>query len=150
MQVKIVSKNFDIPLSHTLEVASQNGRYASLSKLFTMSADAVICEVEKSGLRGKGGGGALTGEKWRLIPTSGEKPSYLVVNADESEPGTFKDRQILEFDPHLLIEGIICSSYAIGAHHAYIYMRGEYVFWAKRMQEAIDEAIKQGFWVSMF
>lgn len=144
MQVKIVSKNFDIPLSHTLEVARQNGRYTSLSKLFTMSPDAVICEVEKSGLRGKGGGGALTGEKWRLIPTSGEKPSYLVVNADESEPGTFKDRQILEFDPHLLIEGIICSSYAIGAHHAYIYMRGEYVFWAKRMQEAIDEAYQAG------
>lgn len=140
MEVKIVSKNFDIPLSHTLEIACQNGRYASLSKLFSMSADAVICEVEKSALRGKGGGGALTGEKWRLIPTSGEKPSYLVVNADESEPGTFKDRQILEFDPHLLIEGIICSSYAIGAHHAYIYMRGEYVFWAQRVQEAIDEA----------
>jgi len=144
MEIKIVSKNFDIPLSYTLEVARQNGRYASLSKLFSMSADAVICEVEKSSLRGKGGGGALTGEKWRLIPTSGDKPSYLVVNADESEPGTFKDRQILEFDPHLLIEGIICSSYAIGAHHAYIYMRGEYVFWAKRMQEAIDEAYKAG------
>jgi len=144
MQVKIVSKNFHIPLSHTLAVARKNGRYASLSKLFTMSPDAVICEVEKSVLRGKGGGGALTGEKWRLIPTTGDKPSYLVVNADESEPGTFKDRQILEFDPHLLIEGIICSSYAIGAHHAYIYIRGEYVFWAKRMQEAIDEAYKAG------
>ena len=144
MQVKIVSKNFHIPLSHTLEIARQNGRYASLSKLFHMSPDAVICEVEKSGLRGKGGGGALTGEKWRLIPTSGDKPSYLVVNADESEPGTFKDRQILEFDPHLLIEGIIGSSYAIGAHHAYIYIRGEYIFWAKRMQDAIDEAYKAG------
>lgn len=144
MIVRIVSKNFDIPLSHTLRVAQEHGRYASLRKLFSLSPDAVICEVEKSGLRGKGGGGAHTGEKWRLIPSSNDKPSYLVVNADESEPGTFKDRQILEFDPHLLIEGIICSSYAIGAHHAYIYIRGEYVFWAKRVQEAIDEAYAAG------
>lgn len=144
MIVKIVSKNFDIPLSHTLKVARENGRYASLSKLFSMSPNEVIGEVEKSGLRGKGGGGAHTGEKWRLIPSPNEKPVYLVVNADESEPGTFKDRQILEFDPHLLLEGIICSSYAIGAHHAYIYIRGEYVFWAKRVQEAIDEAYNAG------
>ncbi len=144
MQVKIVSKNFDIPLSHTLDVARANGRYQTLETLFSKSPDAIISEVEKSGLRGKGGGGALTGEKWRLIPSPSDKPTYLVVNADESEPGTFKDRQILEFDPHLLIEGIICSSYAIGAHHAYIYMRGEYVFWAKRVQEAIDEAYEAG------
>ena len=144
MMVKIVSKNFDIPLSHTLKVARENGRYFSLSKLFSMTPNEVIGEVEKSGLRGKGGGGAHTGEKWRLIPSPNEKPVYLVVNADESEPGTFKDRQILEFDPHLLLEGIICSSYAIGAHHAYIYIRGEYVFWAKRVQEAIDEAYNAG------
>lgn len=144
MMVKIVSKNFDIPFSHTLKVARENGRYSSLSTLFSLSPDAIISEVEKSGLRGKGGGGALTGEKWRLIPSPSSKPTYLVVNADESEPGTFKDRQILEFDPHLLIEGIICSSYAIKAHHAYIYMRGEYVFWAKRVQEALDEAYEAG------
>lgn len=144
MMVKIVSKNFDIPLSHTLKVARENGRYASVSKLFSMSPNEVIGEVEKSGLRGKGGGGAHTGEKWRLIPRPSSKPTYLVVNADESEPGTFKDRQILEFDPHLLLEGIICSSYAIGAHHAYIYIRGEYVFWAQRVQEAIDEAYAAG------
>jgi NADH-quinone oxidoreductase subunit F len=144
MQVKIVSKNFQIPLSHTLDIARENGRYQTLETLFSKSPDAIICEVEKSGLRGKGGGGALTGEKWRLIPSPSDKPTYLVVNADESEPGTFKDRQILEFDPHLLLEGIIYSSYAIGAHHAYIYIRGEYVFWAKRVQEAIDEAYRAG------
>lgn len=144
MQVKIVSKNFDIPLSHTLDVARANGRYTTLETLFSKSPDAIITEVEKSGLRGKGGGGALTGEKWRLIPSPSDKPIYLVVNADESEPGTFKDRQILEFDPHLLLEGIICSSYAIGSHHAYIYIRGEYVFWAKRLQGAIDEAYRAG------
>jgi len=141
---KIVSKNFDIKDSHLLSVAKQNGRYSSVEKLFSMSSDEVLDEVDKSGLRGKGGGGAATGGKWKLIPNPSEKPTYLIVNADESEPGTFKDRQILEYDPHLLIEGIICSSYAIKAHHAYIYIRGEYVFWAKRVQEAIDEAYKDG------
>ena len=144
MIVKLVSKNFDIPNAHTLSVAKENGRYTSLSKLFEMSPDDVITEVEKSGLRGKGGGGAHTGEKWRLIPTKSDKPVYLVINADEGEPGTFKDRQILEFDPHLLIEGIICSSYAIGAHHAYVYIRGEYVFCMNRLQEALDEAYIAG------
>ncbi|WP_331775438.1 NADH-quinone oxidoreductase subunit NuoF [Sulfurospirillum sp. 1612] len=141
---KIVSKNFDIADSHTLKVAQANGRYTSLDTLFSMSAKEVVNEVGKSGLRGKGGGGASAGDKWNLIPNPSDKPTYLIINADESEPGTFKDRQILEFDPHLLIEGIICSSYAINAHHAYIYIRGEYVFWAKRMQEAIDEAYAAG------
>lgn len=144
MIVKLVSKNFDIPNAHTLEVARANGRYASLNKLFSMSAEEVTCEVEKSGLRGKGGGGALTGEKWRLLPKNSDKPTYLVINADEGEPGTFKDRQILEFDPHLLIEGIICASYAMNAHHSYVYIRGEYVFWTNRLQEAIDEAYAAG------
>ncbi|MFT5835930.1 MAG: NADH-quinone oxidoreductase subunit F [Sulfurimonas sp.] len=145
MIVKIVSKNFDIKDSHKLEVALKHDRYNSLEKLFSMTPDAVTQEVYDSGLRGKGGGGAATGAKWQLMPENHEKPSYLVVNADESEPGTFKDRQILEYDPHLLIEGIINSSYAIGANHAYIYIRGEYVFWAKRMQEAIDEAYASGY-----
>lgn len=145
MIVKIISKNFDIENSHKLEVALKHERYASLEKLFAMTPDAVTQEVVKSGLRGKGGGGAATGAKWKLIPKNHDKPTYLVVNADESEPGTFKDRQIMEYDPHLLIEGIINSSYAIGANSAYIYIRGEYVFWAKRMQEAIDEAYTAGF-----
>jgi len=145
MIVRIVSKNFDIENSHKLEVAVKYDRYSSLKKLFAMSPDRVTEEVTKSGLRGKGGGGAPTGDKWKLMPKNHEKPSYLVVNADESEPGTFKDRQIMEYDPHLLIEGIINSSYAIGANHAYIYIRGEYVFWAKRLNEAIDEAYEAGY-----
>ncbi|MBE0492447.1 MAG: NADH-quinone oxidoreductase subunit NuoF [Sulfurospirillum sp.] len=145
MIVKIVSKNFDIPDSHKLHVALKHGRYTSLEKLFSMEPAEVVEEVSKSGLRGKGGGGAHTGDKWKLIPKNHPLPTYLVVNADESEPGTFKDRQILEFDPHLVIEGIIASAYAIGANHSYIYIRGEYVFWAKRMQEAIDEAYGAGY-----
>ena len=146
MITPVVSKNFSIPNAHTLSVARANGRYDTLEKLFSMAPEEVTEAVVKSGLRGKGGGGAATGAKWKLMPNTPEegKPHYLVVNADESEPGTFKDRQIFEFDPHLLIEGIIHSSYAIHAHHAYIYIRGEYVFWAKRMQEAIDEAYLAG------
>lgn len=145
MIVPIVSKNFGIQNSHTLKVAQENGRYSSLKKLFAMAPDAVTEEIVQSGLRGKGGGGAATGAKWNLIPKNHPKPTYLVINADESEPGTFKDRQIMEYDPHLLIEGIINSSYAIGANHSYIYIRGEYYFWANRLQEAIDEAYAGGF-----
>ncbi|ADG94304.1 NADH dehydrogenase (quinone) [Arcobacter nitrofigilis DSM 7299] len=144
MIIKIVSKNFDIPDSHKLDVALKNGRYTSIEKLFTMAPEDVTEEVCKSGLRGKGGGGAACGPKWKLMPPVDERPRYLIVNGDESEPGTFKDRQIFQYDPHLLIEGIICSCYAIGAHDAYIYIRGEYKWFIDRLNEAIDEAYAAG------
>ena len=144
MVVKVVSKKFDIPNYHTLEVAQKNGAYSSIKKLFSMSPDEVTEEVVKSGLRGKGGGGAACGPKWKLMPKDDPRPAYLIVNGDESEPGTFKDRQIFQYDPHLLIEGIICSSYAINAHHAYIYIRGEYKFFSNRVDEAIQEAYAAG------
>jgi NADH-quinone oxidoreductase subunit F len=144
MVVKVVSKKFDIPDYHKLEVAQKNGAYSSIEKLFSMSPDEVTDEVVKSGLRGKGGGGAACGPKWKLMPKDDPRPAYLIVNGDESEPGTFKDRQIFQYDPHLLIEGIICSSYAINAHHAYIYIRGEYKFFSDRVDEAIQEAYKAG------
>lgn len=130
MIVPIVSKKFTIENAHTLEVSLAHGGYSSLKTLFSKEASEIINIVDKSGLRGKGGGGAATGRKWKLIPRPSDKPVYLVVNADESEPGTCKDREILQRDPHLLIEGIIDSSYAIGAHHAYIYIRGEYKFFS--------------------
>ena len=142
MITRIVSKNFDIPNSHKLEVALANGRYSSIDKLFTMKPEEVTAEVTKSGLRGKGGGGAACGPKWELMPPVDERPRYLIVNGDESEPGTFKDRQIFQYDPHLLIEGIICSCWAIQANHAYIYIRGEYKFFIDRLNEAIQEAYK--------
>jgi NADH-quinone oxidoreductase subunit F len=144
MITKIVSKNFDIPNSHKLEVALANGRYSSIDKLFSMAPDDVTAEVTASGLRGKGGGGAACGPKWELMPKNDPRPAYLIVNGDESEPGTFKDRQIFEYDPHLLIEGIICTCYAINAHHAYIYIRGEYKFFSDRLNEAIKEAYEAG------
>jgi NADH-quinone oxidoreductase subunit F len=140
MITKIVSKNFDIPNSHKLEIALANGRYSSIPKLFSMTPDEVTAEVVKSGLRGKGGGGAPCGSKWELMPKNDPRPAFLIVNGDESEPGTFKDRQIFQYDPHLLIEGIICTCYAINAHHAYIYIRGEYKFFIDRVNAAIKEA----------
>ncbi|MCP4970173.1 MAG: NADH-quinone oxidoreductase subunit NuoF [Arcobacter sp.] len=142
--VKIVSKNFDIPDSHKLEVALKNGRYESIDKLFTMKPDDITEEVCKSGLRGKGGGGAACGPKWKLMPPIDDRPRYLICNGDESEPGTFKDRQIFQYDPHLLIEGIICTCYAIGAHDSYIYIRGEYKWFIDRLNDAIEEAYEAG------
>ena len=144
MLVQVVSKNFDIPNSHKLEVAQKNGRYSSLKKLFSKKPEDIINEVVKSGLRGKGGGGAPCGSKWLLMPKDHPKPAYLIANGDESEPGTFKDRQIFQYDPHLLIEGIICSCYAINAHDAYIYIRGEYKFFIDRVNDAINEAYEAG------
>ncbi len=126
-----------------LSVAKEHGAYSRLEEAFAKKPYELEAEVSKSGLRGKGGGGAPTGAKWCLLSSS-DDPTYLIVNADESEPGTFKDRQILEFDPHLLIEGIILTCYAIGAHDAYIYIRGEYKFFADRLNEAIAEAYTEG------
>ncbi|MFC2074505.1 NADH-quinone oxidoreductase subunit NuoF [Campylobacterota bacterium] len=149
MIARIVSQRFDIENCHTLKVAKENGAYESLDDAFTKPSYAIETEIENSGLRGKGGGGAPAGAKWCLATRAQEMDqliggSYLVVNADESEPGTFKDRQILEFDPHLLLEGMILTCYAIGAHDAYIYIRGEYRFFADRLNEAIQEAYKDG------
>ena len=142
MQTKIVSKNFEIPQSHTIDVALKNGRYASLDRLFTYKPQKVIDTIKESGLRGKGGGGACAGTKWKLASDhNGIK--YVVVNADESEPGTFKDRQIISHDPHLLIEGIIATCYAIGSNTSYIYVRGEYEEFSNVLQSAIDEAYEK-------
>lgn len=142
MQTKIVSQNFDIADSETFKVAFENGRYATLKKLFDYKPQDVIDIIDKSGLRGKGGGGAPAGSKWQLASSFGGK-TYLVVNADESEPGTFKDRQIMAKDPHLLIEGIICTCYAIGSNTSYIYVRGEYEEFSNILQLAVEEAYAQ-------
>ena len=103
----------------------------------------VIDEMKAANVRGRGGAGFSAGQKWSFIP-QGVYPRYLVVNADESEPGTFKDRMIMEYDPHQLLEGIILAAYAIEAEHAFIYVRGEYYFAAERLQGAIAEAEARG------
>ena len=101
--------------------------------------------MKKSGLRGRGGAGFPTGMKWSFIPKNVNKPKYLIVNADESEPGTCKDRVIIERNPHLLMEGIVMGSYAIGAHCCYIYIRGEYYDQTQILSKAIEETYKHGF-----
>ena len=120
------------------------GGYLPAKKALTsMTPQEVIDEVSKARLRGLGGAGFPTGKKWSFIPKQSTKPKYLVVNADEGEPGTFKDRYILERDPHSLLEGILIAAYAIGSHKAYVYIRGEYFRPAKRLQRAIDEAYRR-------
>lgn len=119
--------------------------YTAVKKAFGMSQDDIINEMKKSNLRGRGGAGFPTGMKWGFIPKQSTKPKYIVCNADESEPGTFKDRDIMRFTPHLLIEGMIIGGYAIGANSGYIYIRGEYVREAKLLWEAIDEAYAKGY-----
>lgn len=144
MITKIVSKKFDIKDSNKIEVALKHGAYSSLDKLFSMKPEEVIAVITEAGLQGKGGGGAPAGPKWGLTAKEEGDVKYLIINADESEPGTFKDRQIMEFDPHLLIEGAIAESYATGANYAYTYIRGEYVLQAKVLDEAVQEAYKAG------
>ncbi|MCL6495305.1 MAG: NADH-quinone oxidoreductase subunit NuoF [Ignavibacterium sp.] len=135
----------DIKDFHKLEVYLQHGGYTAAKKAFTQSTDDIIDQVKRSGLRGRGGAAFSTGLKWSFMPKTTDKPKYLCVNGDESEPGSFKDRQIFEFNPHQLIEGTIISCYAIGAKVAYIYIRGEYHKWIKLMQKALDDAYAAGY-----
>jgi NADH-quinone oxidoreductase subunit F len=132
--------------SHTLDVYRKNGGYEALQKVLkTMSPAEVIEEVKKSALRGRGGAGFPTGMKWGFVPKDSPKPKYVVCNADESEPGTFKDRYLMERDPHLLIEGMLIAAYALGARVNYIYTRGEYRYLIEIMDRALDEARAAGF-----
>ena len=121
------------------------GGYQALVKALGLKPVDVIEEVKKSGLRGRGGAGFPTGMKWGFVPRDSARPKYLICNADESEPGTFKDREIIHVDPHMLIEGIVISCYAIGANVAYIYIRGEFYGETVMLQTAIDEAAAAGF-----
>ncbi len=129
--------------SHTLERYVDTGGYRALTKALSMSRNAVQEEVTSSNIRGRGGAGFPCGVKWGFLADS--FPRYLVVNGDESEPGTFKDRQLLERDPHQLLEGIAIASYAIGVDQTFVYIRGEYAKPARRVQRAIDEAYAAGY-----
>ena len=135
----------DIKELHNLDVYMQNGGFTAVRKAFSQSTDDIIDQVKKSGLRGRGGAAFATGLKWSFMPKTTDKPKYLCVNGDESEPGSFKDRQIFEFNPHQLIEGILITCYAIGAKVAYIYIRGEYHKWIKLLQKALDDDYARGF-----
>jgi NADH-quinone oxidoreductase subunit F len=146
MSRKLLLANDHIPGIASFEVYRANGGYRSVEKaLKTMSPEEVLEEVKKSGLRGRGGAGFPTGMKWSFLAKPEGVARYLVCNADESEPGTFKDRYLMERIPHLLIEGMITSSFALGAKTAYIYIRGEYFYVARILETAIDEAYAKGF-----
>jgi len=129
---------------HKLDVYRQNGGYQQAQNAMQIQSDDIINIVKASGLKGRGGAGFPTGLKWSFMPKQSDKPKYLCVNGDESEPGSFKDRQILEFNPHQLIEGIIIAAKAMGITTSYIYIRGEYHKWVKCMQAAVDEAYSEG------
>lgn len=146
MTTKILTTRMDAhPTdSHTLSRYLATGGYEALAKALTeMSKDDIIEEVKTSNLRGRGGAGFPTGVKWGFLAP--DEPRYLVVNCDESEPGTFNDRQLTERDPHQLLEGIIISSFALDVHHAFVYIRGEYPKAARRLQSAVDEAYEAGY-----
>ena len=146
MARKLLLTHIDVPGIQTFEVYRQQGGYRSVEKaLKTMSPDDVVEEVKKSGLRGRGGAGFPTGMKWSFLAKPEGVPRYLVCNGDESEPGTFKDRFLMTHIPHALLEGMIVSSYALGAHTSYIYVRGEMMPQIRILERAIQEAKAAGF-----
>ncbi|MBC6988061.1 NADH-quinone oxidoreductase subunit NuoF [Hymenobacter sp. BT491] len=143
---KLLTEHINVEGIDTFEVYRKHGGYRSVEKaLKTMTPDEVVEEVKKSGLRGRGGAGFPTGMKWSFLAKPEGVPRYLVCNADESEPGTFKDRQLMSKLPHLLIEGMITSSYALGAKTSYIYIRGELLYVLRILEKAIAEAYAAGF-----
>ncbi len=141
-EIKLVSKFFGNDQARNLDWRLENGGYAGARKALGMEPGGIVSEVIESNLRGLGGAGFPTGKKWTFVPEKSEKPKYLAVNADEAEPGTFKDRYILEWDPHRLIEGIIICCKAVGIHTAYIYIRGEYLLPYQRLSNAVEEAYR--------
>jgi NADH-quinone oxidoreductase subunit F len=139
----ILKRRMGNPDSHTLSRALEAGAYRASKKAFAMTPEEVVALVKDSGLRGRGGAGFPTGLKWTFLPKN-RIVAYLCVNADESEPGTFKDRLLLEKDPHLVIEGILIACHAIRCEHAYLYIRGEFCLPYERLRAAVDEAYEAG------
>jgi NADH-quinone oxidoreductase subunit F len=143
---QILTARWGLPGSHRLAVYESHGGYSALRKVLAgMTPEQVIEEVKLSGVRGRGGAGFPAGMKWSFVPRGTGKPVYLCINADESEPGTCKDRQILEFDPHMVIEGAAIAAYAIGARTAFFYIRGEFDLSYRRIKAAVAEAFEAGY-----
>jgi NADH-quinone oxidoreductase subunit F len=145
MAKKLLLANAHVPGIRSYEVYRREGGYRSVEKALKMQPADIVEEVKKSGLRGRGGAGFPAGMKWSFIAKPEGVPRHLVCNADESEPGTFKDRYLMEFIPHLLIEGMIVSSFALGSNVSYIYIRGEYAWIVDILETAINEAKANGF-----
>ncbi len=144
-EVQVLSKYFGDPEARTLKGWEERGGYTALRKALGMTPGEIVNEVKASGLRGRGGAGFPTGVKWSFMPQKSDKPHYLLCNADESEPGTFKDRELIRWTPHALVEGCLIGAYAIRAEHAYIYIRGEFFEPAQILARAIEEAYAAGY-----
>ena len=145
-EMRVLMKYTDVQGQHTLPIYESNGGYQSLARTIPkVKPEEIAAMVKDSGLRGRGGAGFQTGVKWGFLPKDPKLPKYLVCNCDESEPGAFKDRLLIEKDPHQLIEGMILSCYAIGANFAVIYCRGEYYKGISRLREAVREAKAKGY-----
>jgi NADH-quinone oxidoreductase subunit F len=144
-EVPVISRLFGVANSHKLDVYLQYDGYKGLQRALSLSSDQVIDEVKKSGLRGRGGAGFPAGMKWSFVPKQSTKPKYVLCNADESEPGTCKDRPLMEMAPHQLIEGLVIAGHAVGAHRGYIYIRGEYRYVLDIVDAAIEEAYAHGY-----
>ncbi len=146
MPEKVLTKDFDFNHLFKINEYVKKGGYQTLAKVFKkLKPEDVLNEVKAAQLRGRGGAGFPAGVKWGFVPRDVSKPKYLCVNADEGEPGTFKDRYIMTHNPHLLLEGIVITSYAVGIHTAFIYIRGEYEKVAQRLERAVSEAEDRGY-----
>lgn len=145
LETRILSQNFGIEGSETLDVYLANDGYKAFLKAKEMTPEAIIEEVKTSALRGRGGAGFPTGLKWSFVPRNSPKQRVIIINADESEPGTCKDRLLMEYDPHQLIEGILIGALAVDAHVGYIYIRGEYRYLIDEMDRAIEESYAKGY-----
>jgi NADH-quinone oxidoreductase subunit F len=144
-EVRILSRHFGDPAQRRLDTYVERGGYGALKKAFETGPQGVIEEVKGSGLRGRGGAGFPAGVKWSFMPKDSNRPHYLLCNADESEPGTFKDRELLRWDPHQLLEGCLIAAYAIGAEHVYIYCRGEFFETTQILAKALEDAYEAGY-----
>jgi NADH-quinone oxidoreductase subunit F len=143
-ETRVLSEHFGDPSARTLDGYRKRGGYQALAKAIELGRDAVVEELKASGLRGRGGAGFPTGVKWSFMPREKKGPHYLVINADESEPGAFKDRELLRWTPHQMLEGALIGAYAIQADHVYIYCRGEFFEPAQVVARAIEEAYNAG------
>src|SRR6266478_1108162 len=140
LETKVLTRRFGLPNSASIDTYLANDGYKACEKALHMPWKDIIEEVKVSNLRGRGGAGFPTGMKWSFVPRSSPKPKYIVVNADESEPGTCKDRLLMEYDPHQLIEGVLIAGLTVDAHAGYIYVRGEYRYLIEILDKAIAEA----------
>ena len=145
LEIRVLTRRFGTPNSASIDTYLADGGYQTFLKARQMTPEAIIDELKTSALRGRGGAGFPTGLKWSFVPRTSPKPKYIIVNADESEPGTCKDRLLMENDPHQLIEGMMIAAHTMSSHKGYIYIRGEYRYLIEIVDKAIDEAYAKGW-----